>query len=198
MGKKRFAFLLLCFFYTGIHCDFFSFFLVFLQVQICKRSVEVMDAVRRGAQLAIDECQFQFRNRRWNCSTLETMPVFGKVVTQGKTAGAPSAPNPPHCPLNLTPTLALCPQLVHSTAADSHSEKTTQTFQLAFAKRAHWCILGVVFKCWVFFPCPPPTPHPHLPFFFSFCMSSIVSSLVATLRIKCILYLKHSVCQSKC
>lgn len=55
-----------------------------LQVQICKRSVEVMDAVRRGAQLAIDECQFQFRNRRWNCSTLETMPVFGKVVTQGR------------------------------------------------------------------------------------------------------------------
>lgn len=55
-----------------------------LQVQICKRSVEVMDAVRRGAQLAIDECQFQFRNRRWNCSTLESMPVFGKVVTQGK------------------------------------------------------------------------------------------------------------------
>lgn len=54
------------------------------QVQICKRNVEVMDAVRRGAQLAIDECQFQFRNRRWNCSTLETMPVFGKVVTQGR------------------------------------------------------------------------------------------------------------------
>ncbi|XP_068568808.1 protein Wnt-4a-like [Cebidichthys violaceus] len=61
------------------------------QVQICKRSVEVMDAVRRGAQLAIDECQFQFRNRRWNCSTLETMPVFGKVVTQGKTVYRTSA-----------------------------------------------------------------------------------------------------------
>ncbi|XP_028824246.1 protein Wnt-4a isoform X2 [Denticeps clupeoides] len=53
------------------------------QVQICKRNLEVMDAVRRGAQLAIDECQFQFRSRRWNCSTLETVPVFGKVVTQG-------------------------------------------------------------------------------------------------------------------
>uniref|UniRef100_A0A8C1CQ81 Protein Wnt n=1 Tax=Cyprinus carpio carpio TaxID=630221 RepID=A0A8C1CQ81_CYPCA len=53
------------------------------QVQICKRNVEVMDAVRRGAQLAIDECQFQFRNRRWNCSTLESVPLFGKVVTQG-------------------------------------------------------------------------------------------------------------------
>lgn len=61
------------------------------QVQICKRSVEVMDAVRRGAQLAIDECQFQFRNRRWNCSTLETMPVFGKVVTQGESTLKPPA-----------------------------------------------------------------------------------------------------------
>ena len=65
-------------------CAVKCFILFPLQVQICKRSVEVMDAVRRGAQLAIDECQFQFRNRRWNCSTLETMPVFGKVVTQGK------------------------------------------------------------------------------------------------------------------
>ena len=54
------------------------------QVQICKRNLEVMDAVRRGAQIAIDECQYQFRNRRWNCSTLETVPVFGKVVTQGE------------------------------------------------------------------------------------------------------------------
>ncbi|KAI1892476.1 hypothetical protein AGOR_G00133810 [Albula goreensis] len=53
------------------------------QVQICRRSVEVMDSVRRGAQLAIDECQHQFRNRRWNCSTLDSLPVFGKVVSQG-------------------------------------------------------------------------------------------------------------------
>ncbi|KAJ8371371.1 hypothetical protein SKAU_G00113990 [Synaphobranchus kaupii] len=53
------------------------------QVQVCRRSVEVMDSVRRGAQLAIDECQHQFRNRRWNCSTLDTLPVFGQVLTQG-------------------------------------------------------------------------------------------------------------------
>ncbi|XP_078235245.1 protein Wnt-4 isoform X3 [Pogona vitticeps] len=53
------------------------------QVHMCKRNLEVMDSVRRGAQLAIEECQFQFRNRRWNCSTLDSLPVFGKVVTQG-------------------------------------------------------------------------------------------------------------------
>ncbi|XP_014389843.1 PREDICTED: protein Wnt-4 [Myotis brandtii] len=50
---------------------------------MCKRNLEVMDSVRRGAQLAIEECQYQFRNRRWNCSTLDSLPVFGKVVTQG-------------------------------------------------------------------------------------------------------------------
>lgn len=54
------------------------------QVQLCKRNLEVMDSVRRGAQLAIEECQYQFRNRRWNCSTLDSLPVFGKVVTQGE------------------------------------------------------------------------------------------------------------------
>ncbi|KAL4645989.1 protein Wnt-4a-like [Arapaima gigas] len=53
------------------------------QVQVCKRHVEMMDGVRRGARLAVDECQHQFRNRRWNCSVLDTQPIFGKVVTQG-------------------------------------------------------------------------------------------------------------------
>ena len=64
------------------------------QVQMCKRNLEVMDSVRRGAQLAIEECQYQFRNRRWNCSTLDSLPVFGKVVTQGEGGARGGAGDP--------------------------------------------------------------------------------------------------------
>lgn len=69
------------------------------QVQMCKRNLEVMDSVRRGAQLAIEECQYQFRNRRWNCSTLDSLPVFGKVVTQGegRAHGGAGDPGRAHC-----------------------------------------------------------------------------------------------------
>jgi hypothetical protein len=48
----------------------FPFFAV-LQINFCKRNPSFMDSVRLGAARAIDECQFQFRSRRWNCSTLE-------------------------------------------------------------------------------------------------------------------------------
>jgi len=55
------------------------------QKQICKKSVEIMSAVRAGARGAIEECQFQFRSRRWNCSTLYTnSSVFGKIVNVGE------------------------------------------------------------------------------------------------------------------
>ena len=42
------------------------------QVSFCKRNPTFMESVRLGAARAIDECQFQFRSRRWNCSTLGT------------------------------------------------------------------------------------------------------------------------------
>ncbi|KAL8202761.1 UNVERIFIED_CONTAM: Protein Wnt-4 [Gekko kuhli] len=53
------------------------------QVRMCHRQVEAMDTVKRAAELALEECQHQFRDRRWNCSTLQGLPVFGKVILQG-------------------------------------------------------------------------------------------------------------------
>ena len=43
----------------------------FLQVKFCKKNPGFMDSVRLGAVHAIDECQYQFSARRWNCSTLQ-------------------------------------------------------------------------------------------------------------------------------
>lgn len=140
-----------------ICCFFCLFFLVFLQVQICKRSVEVMDAVRRGAQLAIDECQFQFRNRRWNCSTLETMPVFGKVVTQGKTAGAPVDPKPTPLPLKATHSPSL------SSASSQHSsrlklQKNKPNLSVGICKEGTVVHLACYFQVWGILCLTPPPP----------------------------------------
>lgn len=35
---------------------------------ICQKEPEIKKAIVQGAQMAIQECQYQFRNRRWNCT----------------------------------------------------------------------------------------------------------------------------------
>nr|CDI40110.1 WNT4 protein [Glomeris marginata] len=57
--------------------------LVGRQVRICQRNVQVMHSVSAAAQSTIHECQFQFRSRRWNCSTLEDNRIFGEGPTAG-------------------------------------------------------------------------------------------------------------------
>nr|DBA11525.1 TPA_inf: Wnt4B [Holothuria glaberrima] len=57
--------------------------LVNRQVAICKRNLEVMDSVSKGASISILECQKQFHNRRWNCSTVDPYTVFGPVLDNG-------------------------------------------------------------------------------------------------------------------
>ncbi|XP_059580290.1 protein Wnt-4 [Alligator mississippiensis] len=61
------------------------------QVQICQRQAEAMDSVKRGAELAVEECQHQFQNRRWNCSTLQGLQVFGKPASPPATGTRESA-----------------------------------------------------------------------------------------------------------
>ena len=54
------------------------------QRRVCRRNAENMVGVRHGAQLAIGECQHQFQHRRWNCTVIDRINVFGKVVTAGR------------------------------------------------------------------------------------------------------------------
>lgn len=57
------------------------------QKRLVRENPGVLVAVAKGANQAIVECQFQFRNRRWNCSTrnfLRGKNLFGKIVDRGK------------------------------------------------------------------------------------------------------------------
>jgi len=51
------------------------------QQKLCMLYTDHMLHVGRGARSGIGECQYQFRNRRWNCSTVEDTTVFGPVLS---------------------------------------------------------------------------------------------------------------------
>lgn len=50
------------------------------QGRICQLYTDHMGAVAMGAQQALLECRHQFQNRRWNCSVLDEVNVFGPVT----------------------------------------------------------------------------------------------------------------------
>lgn len=57
------------------------------QRRLVRENPGVLGALVRGANMAIAECQHQFRHRRWNCSTrnfLRGKNLFGKIVDRGK------------------------------------------------------------------------------------------------------------------
>lgn len=53
------------------------------QVHICRENVQHMISVQLGARMAIHECQHQFRHRRWNCTYIDAVNVFGNVLKAG-------------------------------------------------------------------------------------------------------------------
>lgn len=73
-------------FATKGSCDEVGAHLNTRQVQVCKRYIDVMNSVKFGASIALEECQHQFRYRRWNCTTVkfEKSPVFGNSANGGK------------------------------------------------------------------------------------------------------------------
>lgn len=64
------------------------------QRALCQKYRDHILLVSEGAQKGIEECQYQFRARRWNCSTTtnkkrkidnnDSSTVFGKVIDIGK------------------------------------------------------------------------------------------------------------------
>ncbi|XP_043944677.1 protein Wnt-16 [Protopterus annectens] len=53
------------------------------QKDICKRKPYLLSSIKEGARLGIRECKNQFKQERWNCSTLSDPSVFGFELTSG-------------------------------------------------------------------------------------------------------------------
>eukprot|EP00106_Octopus_bimaculoides_P010177 XP_014777619.1 PREDICTED: protein Wnt-4-like [Octopus bimaculoides] len=56
--------------------------LVKRQKKICKKNLIMMESVKQGAILAIQECQEQFKSRRWNCSSIESLDTPGNILNK--------------------------------------------------------------------------------------------------------------------
>lgn len=54
------------------------------QKKLCQLYQDHMQYIGEGAKMGIRECQYQFRHRRWNCSTVDNSSVFGRVMQIGK------------------------------------------------------------------------------------------------------------------
>ncbi|KAL1513967.1 hypothetical protein ABEB36_003301 [Hypothenemus hampei] len=51
------------------------------QIRLCQLYMDHMNAVALGAKNSLTECKHQFQNRRWNCSILDDINVFGPMIT---------------------------------------------------------------------------------------------------------------------
>ena len=69
----------------GVICDYIPG-LIGRQRKLCRSHPDVMISIVKGAKIGVKECQAQFSQYRWNCSTSDRdSSVFGKVMLKGKT-----------------------------------------------------------------------------------------------------------------
>jgi hypothetical protein len=50
-----------------------------VQYKYCLKNVKLIEIASKGAKLAIDECQYQFKYKRWNCTVYNEPSVFGQL-----------------------------------------------------------------------------------------------------------------------
>ena len=60
------------------------------QRTICQSRPDAIIVIGEGAQMGINECQFQFKHGRWNCSALGERTVFGKELKVGMLQFSPN------------------------------------------------------------------------------------------------------------
>ncbi|KAL4220372.1 Protein Wnt-11 [Mactra antiquata] len=53
------------------------------QVRICEQHVSLMETVAQASLKGVDACQKQFSDRRWNCSTITSVPKMTKDLKRG-------------------------------------------------------------------------------------------------------------------
>lgn len=56
---------------------------------ICRNNTRLLDVIMKGINLSLDECQFQFRHSRWNCTSqrksMKKVLAKGELTTYNKT-----------------------------------------------------------------------------------------------------------------
>ncbi|CAF1056184.1 unnamed protein product [Adineta steineri] len=57
--------------------------LSYRQIRFCQRNEAIMPFVRFGANLALEECKLQFKNRHWNCTLFQDKSLVGNILDSG-------------------------------------------------------------------------------------------------------------------
>lgn len=54
------------------------------QLEVCVSNPTAIFSIADGARRGINQCQYQFRHERWNCSIIDNdQTVFGYILQQG-------------------------------------------------------------------------------------------------------------------
>ena len=59
-------------------------FLTIEQRLYCQTNPKIFSIINRSLNMAINECQYQFRNQRWNCSLFSQPDLFRKLILRSK------------------------------------------------------------------------------------------------------------------